>query len=185
MLRLIFLALACVAAMPAHAIYKCPGPGGRVAFQELPCTGGSGSEITVRPASGNGVVNASPNPSASSTPTPARDPVSAATPPMTEAERLNRASDQSARERRARELTNIYIPQAKATLDNHRNECARRLDNMRADQYRYVQNFYGVVDRAATTSEMAAYSTECQARERPLIEQIDKLTDECKALGCK
>lgn len=104
---------------------------------------------------------------------------------MTEAERLNRASDQSARERRARELTNIYIPQAKATLNAHRNECARRLDYMRADQYRYVQNFYGVVDRAATTSEMAAYSTECQARERQLIEQLDKLTDECKSLGCK
>lgn len=185
MLRLIFLALACVATVPAHAIYKCPGPGGRVAFQELPCPGGSGSEITVRPASGSGGGGGGANPSASNTPTPARDPASAATPPKTEAERLNRASDQSARERRARELTNIYIPQAKAALDNHRNECARRLDYMRADQYRYVQNFYGVVDRAATTSEMAAYSTECQVRERPLIEQIDKLTDECKALGCK
>lgn len=184
MIRLIFLALACVATVPAHAIYKCPGPGGRVAFQELPCAGGSGSEITVRPASGSGGGGGT-TPSASNTPAPARDPASAATPPMTEAERLNRASDQSARERRARELTNIYIPQAKATLNAHRNECARRLDNMRADQYRYVQNFYGVVDRAATTSEMAAYSTECQVRERQLIEQLDKLTDECKSLGCK
>lgn len=182
MRQLTFLALACLAAMPAHAIYKCPGPGGRIAFQELPCAGGSGSEITVRPASGSCV---SANPSASNTPNPAWDTASAVTPPMTEAERLNRASDQSARDRRARELTNIYIPQAKATLNAHRNECARRLDYMRADQYRYVQNFYGVVDRAATTSEMAAYSTECQARERQLIEQLDKLTDECKSLGCK
>jgi hypothetical protein len=171
MLKVPLLALACMAANPAHAIYKCTVPGGRVAFQELPCSG-AGSEITVRPASGSAAPAA-------------QGAASGGTAPMTEAERLNRASDQSARERHARELSNIYIPQAREELYAHRSECARRLDYMRANQYRYVQNFYGVVNRAAITSEMAAYSTECQTRERQLIERIDTLTDECKSVGCR
>lgn len=169
-LAAVFLA----AAQPAWAINRCTGPGGQVSYQDAPCVAGTGTAIQVRPASGHA------QPAAST----ASDP--AAPKPMTEADRLNKMSDQSAKERRLRQLQTLDVPNARARIDQHRAACAREQRALENDQYRYVQNLYGKTHAAQRASEMAAAAATCDTQDRELNKTLDALVKECQELGgCK
>lgn len=164
----------CALALPAAAqIYKCPDGSGRTVIQQTPCTGGGGQKMTVRPASGHA---AAPRPSA---------PASAASAakPMTEAQRLNAQSDASAKERRRRDLERRIVPNARADMYGHRDQCQRTLARLRDEQYRYVQNLYGKTHASQIASEMASTSAQCDTKDRELTAFFQQVLNECRGMG--
>lgn len=161
------------ACMPAMAqVYRCPDASGRTVIQQMPCAGGK--EMAVKPASGH---------AAAPLPVAAASGSAPATKPMTEAERLNASSDASARERRRRELQNIFVPEARAGMYAHRDRCAAEQKALQARQYEYVQNLYGKTHAAQIASEMAAKSAQCDTQDRTNLTQFNTLLQECKTLG--
>ncbi len=160
---------------PAMAqIYKCPDASGRTVIQQMPCAGGK--TMDVKPASGL---------EATRTPLQPKGTASGAK-PMTEAERLNALSDQSARERRRGDLEEIFVPRARAATYAHRDDCKRRQDNLRAGQYEYRQNLYGKTHAAQVAAEVAAVSAQCDTKDREMVADHLRLLNECHGLGgCK
>lgn len=177
-LFLIVAALLSTIFAPAWAINKCTGVDGKVAFQDAPCQG-KGEILDVKPASGRGLTAYA----AGATGAGATAPVSSVK-PMTEAERIEKQVAQSQRERRRRDLEQMFVPQAKAATEQHRASCAERQKNLEASKYAYKQNLYGKTHAAQIASEMAAASAACETRDRELKENLDALRKECDALGC-
>lgn len=155
-------------------VYKCPDVSGRTVIQQLPCAGGK--TMDVKPASGKSAGRAALQP----------EPGASAAKPMTEAQRLNALSDQSARERRRRDLEEVFVPRARAATYAHRDECKRRQDTLRAGQYEYRQNLYGKTHAAQVAAEVAAVSAQCDTRDRELVADHLRILNECQGLGgCK
>ena len=161
-------------------VYKCPDASGKTVIQQLPCAGGKAMDV--RPASGHSPV------APAAAPSPAGSPVAAASAPMrpmTEAERLNAKSDASAKERRRRELNDIFVPETRAAVFQHRDSCKRRQAELKARQYEYVQNLYGKTHAAQIASEMAAQSAQCDTKDREMVSHFNTLLAECRGLkGC-
>jgi len=170
MKRWLLLAV-CLSASQAWAVNRCVGPDGKVSFQDAPCAG-KGEAITVRPATG--AAPAAPSGGAES-----------AAKPMTEAQRLNKMADESAKDRRRRDLFTRLIPGARADLNQHRVNCRETQSRLQAQQYKYVQNLYGKTHAAQMASEMAAAAASCDTRDRELKEQLEAFEKEGEALGRK
>lgn len=167
------IAIALIAASAGAAqaqIYKCADASGRTVIQQMPCAGATGQKLDVRPASGRAVA-----------------PLAAASgaKPMTEAERLNALSDASARNRRKQDLDERIVPRARADMYGHRQQCQRKVEELKAGQYTYRQNLYGKTHAAQIASEMAAVTAQCDTKDRELTATFTRLLDECKGLsGC-
>lgn len=104
---------------------------------------------------------------------------------MTEAARIEAKFAQSQKERRKRELEEIYVPQAQDALSQHRESCADKQKQLEASQYAYKQNLYGKTHAAQMASEMAATAATCDTKDRQLSEQLNTLQKECETLKCK
>jgi hypothetical protein len=168
MKHLLIAALLAVLCAPAWAINKCTGQDGKVAYQDAPCAG-KGEQLTVRPASGGAA--------------PALKATSGAG-PGTEARRIEAQVTQSQRERRRRDLEQLFIPQARAVIEKHRASCAEQQTRLEASKYVYKQNLYGKTHAAQAASEMAAAAATCDTKDRELKENLDALRKECETLGC-
>ena len=169
----VFMVMATVVACaPAMAqIYKCPDASGRAVIQQMPCT--NGKKLEVKPASGQAQA-------------PVLAPASAASDakkPMTEAERLNALTEESARERRRMSLEERAVPGAWADIENHRGACDRMQAKLRAEQYKYEQNLYGKTHAAQMASEMAASAAQCDIRDRELNATFKRTVEACKKVG--
>jgi len=165
---LIAAALLAALCAPAWAVNKCTGPDGKVAYQDAPCAG-KGELLTVRPASGAAQV------------APAAVSGVVGT---TEAQRIEAQVSSSVRERRRRDLEQLFIPQAKAATEQHRATCTDSQTRLEASKYAYKQNLYGKTHAAQIASEMAAAAAVCETKDRELKETLDALRKECDALGC-
>lgn len=161
------LALSLLAAPVQAQVYKCPDASGRTVIQQIPCSGGK--KLDVRPASGKG----------STKPVALR----ADGKPMTNAERINAATDASARKRRMQDLSQRIVPSARSNMYGHRDRCERQIADLKAGQYQYRQNLYGKTHAAQVASEMAAVSAQCDTRDRELTSNYRNLLAECKDLG--
>ena len=181
-MKSLLLAAATSLCLPATAqVYKCPDASGRTVIQQIPCAGGK--SLDVKPASGHGLT--APASSAQSAAGGSGAGASAPARPMTEAERLNAKSDASAKERRRRELNDIFVPEARAAVFQHRDSCKRRQAELKAKQYEYVQNLYGKTHAAQIASEMAAQSAQCDTKDREMVSHFNTLLTECRGLkGC-
>ena len=153
---------------PAWAINKCNVADGKVVFQDTPCAG-KGEQLTVRPASGTAPVAPVAVPGAVR---------------MTEAQRLEELVSNSVRERRRRDLEQLFIPQAKAATEKHRAACADSQTRLEASKYAYKQNLYGKTHAAQIASEMAAAAAVCETKDRELKENLEALRKECSELRC-
>lgn len=151
-------------------IYKCPDGAGRTVVQQMPCAGGT--QMTVRPASGHAVA-----------PLPGAMAAASSAQPMTEAERLNKLSDESARNRRKQDLDERIVPRARAEMYGHRDQCRVDIAKLKEGQYQYRQNLYGKTHAAQVASEMAAVSAQCDTRDRELTANFNTLLGECKQIG--
>ncbi len=172
------LTLALCAAGPAAAqIYKCPDAQGGTVIQQTPCTGGK--ELTVKPASGPARSVAPPK----EAPDDAGTDAQVAPPPQTEAQRIEAKTQASMRERRRRDLNDLFVPRARAAMFNHRDECVRIQEALARDQYAYKQNLYGKTHAAQRAAEMAAEAATCDTRDRELTRNYDNLKAECQDLG--
>lgn len=167
--------LVLAASVPALAqIYKCPNAQGRTVIQQTPCSGGV--VLDVKPASGRGAATVTPSADV--------DPEANATPaPMTNAQRIEANTQASMRERRRRDLHEIFVPRARAAMYRHRDECRKVQDALARDQYAYKQNLYGKTHAAQRASEIAAEAATCDTRDRELVRDYDNLKAECQALG--
>ena len=137
-------------------------------FQDTPCAG-KGEQLTVRPASGAAPVAPVAVPGAVR---------------KTEAQRLEELVSNSVRERRRRDLEQLFIPYAKAATDKHRAACADSQARLEASKYAYKQNLYGKTHAAQIASEMAAAAAVCETKDRELKENLEALRKECSELGC-
>lgn len=173
---LIAAALLVALCAPAWAINKCTGADGKVAFQDAPCQG-KGELLDVKPASGKG--NSSPV-----APGGTGAAAAGAAKPLTEAQRIDAQVTASQRERRRRDLEQLFIPQAKAATEQHRASCSEKQASLEASKYAYKQNLYGKTHAAQVASEMAAAAAACETRDRELKESLETLRKECDALGC-
>ena len=162
-----------LAASPAWAINKCTGVDGKATFQDAPCLG-KGVVVDVNPAAGRSPVSAA----SESTPD--------STKPVSEAQRIEAQVASSQRERRLREVQNIFYPQSQGLLDQHRRGCEQEQKSLAAGQFQYVQNLYGKTHAAQIAGEMAATSARCDLKDRELKEKSEALKGECIQLGgCK
>lgn len=161
---------------PVWAINKCTGADGKVSFQDAPCLG-KGELLDVRPASGKGNAPAVAPAGTGAT-------AAGAANPQTEAQRIDAQVTASQRERRKRDLEQLFIPQAKAATEQHRASCAQKQASLDASKYAYKQNLYGKTHAAQVASEMAAAAAACETKDRELKESLEGLRKECDALGC-
>ncbi len=102
-----------------------------------------------------------------------------------EADRLNKLTEESQKERRRWDVRDRLLPGAKAALAQHKQNCEATQARLSAQQYEYVQNMYGKVHAAQKASEMAAAAARCDMEERELARTVEKLTAECEATDCK
>lgn len=168
------LAALLLAAPAWGQVYKCPDASGRTVIQQLPCAGGK--TLDVKPASGRAASRAPLAPA----------PGASAPQPMTEAQRLNALADQSARDRRRRDLEEVFVPRARARTYAHRDDCRVRQDRLRDGQYTYRQNLYGKTHAAQVASQIAATAAQCDTDDRALVAAHQQLLTECQGLGgCK
>lgn len=153
-------ALALAGACQAQTMYRCGNT-----FSQQPCA---------------------PDARAVAVPTPAAGAVKAPTdkPVISEADRLNKLTDESQKDRRRRDLRDRIIPSATADLNGHRYQCAQRQAALEDDQYSYRQNLYGKIHASQRASEMAANAATCDTKDRELKDQLDTLQKECAALNC-
>lgn len=152
----------------AWAVNKCTGPDGQVVFQDALCFG-KGEKLIVKPASGLGAATGATN--------------STKTNNVQEMEATVAASQ---KQRRRTEVENIFLPQSKSVLEQHRRGCEQEQKDLAIGQFKYVQNSYGKTHAAQIASEMAAASARCDTKDRDLKEQFEALRTECIATGgCK
>ena len=162
------LAISLVFCSQAWAINKCAAPDGTVVFQDAPCAG-KGEKLVVKPASGLG-----------------------AAPDMADGAKKSNVQEMEAtvaasqKQRRRTEVENIFLPQSKSVLEQHRRGCEQEQKDLASGQFKYVQNLYGKTHAAQIASEMAAASARCDTKDRELKEQFEALRSECTGLGgCK
>ena len=166
----LFFVILAVCTLPVFAINKCVSSDGKIVFQDTQCPG-AGYKIDVRPSSGPSPVVLPTN--------------TGATPPPTEAARLDALTAQSQRDRRRWDLRDRLIRDAHAQLNGLRNKCTADLEKLRADQYAYHQNLYGKTHAAQVASEMASMSVQCDTKDRQLKGNLDALESECIQLDCR
>lgn len=179
MARALGIALLAVFASAGAAqaqVYKCPDASGKTVIQQFPCAGGAA--LDVKPASGR-ETKALPG----ATPPPPGASGALAAKPMTEAERLNKLSDESARNRRKQDLDERIVPRSRAAMYRHRDDCKATIAKLKEGQYQYRQNLYGKTHAAQVASEMAAVSAQCDTKDRELTTNFNTLLNECKGLG--
>ena len=151
-IRYVVCALALGFLAPAWAVNKCTGADGKVSFQDAPCAG-QGETIDVRPAM-QGATPIAPAPS-------------------TDKEGVFGASWQ-----RKYYLQNQGVPQARAALERHLQDCAAqpeavahagplRRSTLAGTQFAQERTATGAKDKAA-----------CDARSQELREQLQALEKE-------
>ncbi len=175
----VVLALSCG---PAAAINKCTLPGGKVVFQDAPCSTGKSETVVVKPSRGKS--EAPPVPTAAS-----GSPSSSATPveqPMTEAQRIEKQVAESRRARRLQELEVRILPDALNAIDRSRARCDAELRALQ-DKKRYANNnLAGATWEGSISGEMTALATRCDTENRDLRDNADRIRAECRELGgCK
>lgn len=150
------------------AINKCTGQDGQVVFQDAPCAG-KGEKLIVKPASGLGAAPGTTDSTKTSN-----------------VQEMEATVTGSQKQRRRTEVENIFLPQSKSVLEQHRRGCEQEQKDLASGQFKYVQNLYGKTHAAQIASEMAAASARCDTRDRELKEQLEALRTECVAAGeCK
>lgn len=167
------LALSCG---PSAAINKCTLPGGKVVFQDAPCSAGRSESIDVKPSRGKSATMPASATSAAGSAAPEAVP-------MTEAQRIEQQVAESQKERRLRELTQREVPGAEAAVQQNLSTCAAEQESLKNGQYRYVQNLYGKTHAAQMAAEMAAAASRCETRDRELRDRVERLKAECQKLG--
>lgn len=167
-LFILFTFAAAAICAPAHAINKCTGPDGKVAFQDAPCIG-RGETLEVKPASG----------SAPKTPPPA----AAAQPAAKPAAATEGVFGESWQ--RKTYLENRGIPDTQATIHAEKQACERRIANLRAQQGSANNNLAGATYLQSLAAEMQATATMCDTRSRELQAQLESMKSELKTLQSK
>lgn len=142
---LLSLTLACG---PAAAIYKCPGAGGRVSFQDQPCASG-GQQIDVRPAAGAAPASAAPAAAGNGTASPAVAP----------ADRLHQMQRESAVMEAERKIRD-----AEHQIDIYRQEMEAKIDGLRAKKRRANNNLAGATWEQSISAEMQAVADEYRTK---------------------
>lgn len=163
MRNLLFILAFCLPSAYAQQIYKCGNT-----FSQQPC-GTTNETITVKPASGATGARAS-----SSTPGS-----------MTEADRLNALTEKGLGETRRRNLEDIEVPGITARIAQTREFCAQQQAALEARKYAYVQNMWGVTNRAAVANEQTTLALKCDSDIRLLQERLASYQAECQKLGCR
>lgn len=164
LLILFALTAASLCSMQAHAINKCTGPDGKIAFQDAPCTG-RGESVDVKPASGN-----APKAPAPGTTQPAAKPT----------EGVFGDSWQ-----RRTYLENRGIPDTYAAINAEKHNCSRKIANLRAQQSSANNNLAGAMYLQSLAAEMQATATMCDTKSRELNAQLESMKNELKALQSK
>lgn len=148
------LALGCMA--PAWAINKCTSADGKVSFQDAPCAG-QGEKIEVRPAL-SGAVPAQPSPSA------VKEGVFGDT------------------WQRKTYLTTQGVPQARAALARHQQECDEQQRDIEQRRQLPRRLAAGSMFAQSAEAEANAARTACQARSEELRKQLESLESELRTL---
>lgn len=147
-----------LACTPAFAINKCLTPDGKAVFQDLPCSGGQGGRVDVRPASGR------------EAPTPQAAPAGK---PSVEAEGVF-----GDRWQRLQHLKNRGVPDARADLQNTIANCdAQQLELSKRKTYAN-NNLAGATWEQSISTEMQAKATLCDAKIRDARSLVDRLEKE-------
>lgn len=150
----------CVMAGSAHAVYKCPQPGGGPVFQETPCKGGEGQQLSVRTRAAPAAPGAS---AAGGDATAGRQP--------TVEQRLVKTME---RERRIRE-TNQEIADTEARMAQRNEQMARELEALRAQQSQASTNLAGATYRQSLSLEMQAVASKYRALNDVDVERLKTL----------
>ena len=175
MRSLVCAALGLALVAPVWAINKCTGADGKVVFQDAPCIQGArAEELTVRPASGR---------APRAQPAVAGDPVSGASKPQTEAERIDAQVAASQKSRRKRELEERWVPDAQADIERSQAQCDKQLKELQAKKSSANNNLAGATYLASLANEMSAVTTQCDTKNRDLNKTLDSLRSECQSLG--
>jgi hypothetical protein len=151
--RLVSAIALCVAGS-AHAIYKCPQPGGGTSFQERPCSGGAGQSYQVR-------STAAPTaPAAPSGPQPAVT--------QTVEQRVVKEME---RERRIRE-TNQEISETEARIERRNAQMNRELAALQNAKTYANNNLAGATYQQSLSTEMQALASKYQTMNDVDIERL-------------
>lgn len=155
-----------IASAPAFAVYKCKDASGRTNFQERPCeaTGSKGSQIDVKPATGNQ--------------TPQTRSTEQGAPPQTEAQRLRAQSERHAKERRLSELNERELPSAEGRIRTATNQCSKRMSSAQGMKAHANNNLAGATWEQSLSTEMQAIATQCGAEQTRLNAALDRLHSE-------
>ncbi|MGJ7506859.1 DUF4124 domain-containing protein [Variovorax sp. GT1P44] len=159
------------AALPASAqVYRCKNAAGGTEFQATPCGGAAkGEQVEVRPASGAAPARAVDITPVKQTPdAPATDGGSAMAGNMKkhlaklESERLKREADQAVDDKRNQ-------------ITAQRQQCAARIDAVRAQKSRAANNLAGATWEGAISQEMQSLAAQCESESRILQSDLDDL----------
>jgi len=159
--------LAGLAALPAHAINKCTGPDGKIVYQDAPCAG-KGEAITVRPASGTAPVATAP---AGTNAQPAA---------AVGGGRKEGAFGESWQRRTY--LENRGVPDARASLEAHKQACERKIRALEASKANANNNLAGATYMQSLSTQMQAEATMCDMRARELSADLQAKEAELKKL---
>lgn len=160
-MRAALLCAALLVASPAWAINKCVGDGGRVVYQDTPCSDGRGSRMDAR---ANG-------------PTPAQ-PASGATAPAVSPQ----DGPYGEKWHRSFAIKNFELPPLQRQLENEIRRCDAQQRELALRKLRANNNLAGAVWEQSISSEMQAAATACDTRQRDIRTRIDALQRELDAL---
>ncbi|WP_148237989.1 DUF4124 domain-containing protein [Alicycliphilus denitrificans] len=155
----------------AWAINKCTGADGKVVFQDAPCAG-RGEVLNVRPASGHANMAR-----------PADVGAPQAAQPATPAAKKEGAFGESWQRRTY--LENRGIPDAQAASYRHKQDCEKKLADLRAQQSSANNNLAGATFLQSLAAEMQATATMCDVRSRELNAELDAMKKELRELQAK
>lgn len=157
------LVLLCFATFPAAAqVYKCPGPDGKLAFQDTPCAGGK--TVDVRPASGS---------------TAAYSAAASAAGNATSKEKA--LLDQYEKERRVRSV-NYDIDQLERTLDADQKGLDAELNALRNKKRYANNNLAGAQWESSISEEMQAVTERYKNKASADRAKLDDLRKQRDAL---
>jgi hypothetical protein len=144
---------------PAWAVNKCTGPGGKVSFQDAPCTG-QGDKITVKPAAGFVA------------------PTDATTQTRTQA---NLDALQGERIRREKW---IAMNDTRIALSNQRNQCADEQKQLASSKAWSRNNLAGATRDVSISQEMTAAAMACDSRTRGKEKDVADAEKVCQEVKC-
>jgi hypothetical protein len=144
---------------PAWAVNKCTGPGGKVSFQDAPCTG-QGDKITVKPASGYVA------------------PTEATTQTRTQA---NLDALQGERMRREKWLV---MNDTRIALANQRTRCADIQRRLAESKNWSNNNLAGAVRDVSISQEMTAAAIACDSSSRAKEKDVAEAEKVCQEAKC-